>query len=379
VSPQPPLISTAGFIDAHSHLRSTALEDQAVPGASLEESLLRMMAMTSVPVFEDTFVACSDLISSGVTGVQVMFHTFGDAEAYLETLDQTIAGIEHSGIRALIILSLTDQAEFGPLGRKTPPLPEWASVQRGITVGEFPEIFAEAIARHPGINFGVGPVGPQWASDELLEVVAGISSSGLRIHTHCMESILQKNWAQENPVSRLERHGLLGPETSLAHGVWLDSDDLDVIAQSGAHIVTCPHSNRILNAGLAPVSQWLHHKIPVAIGIDSSMVPPLPYRTARMALDHDHALQALTTDGQSATGLDTRADSVTWSELESSEVWELSIGGRVLIHEGLHLLRDDIDQARARISRIVATDREAREARHTDISRILPAYLAALA
>jgi len=370
--------TTQGFIDAHSHLRSTALEQHGVPGASLEESLLRMLAMTEVPASDDAFVACSDLISAGVTGVQVMFHTFQDAENYLATLGEVIAGITKSGIRALVILGLTDQAEFAPANLATPPLPEWAGVTRGIAPGEFPAVFAEATRRHPEVTFGVGPVGPQWASDELLEVVAEIARSGYRIHTHCLESQRQRSWVGENLLTRLDRHGLLGPRTSLAHAVWTTPPDIELIAHSGAQVVTCPHSNHILGAGSAPVDQWLSAGIPVALGVDSSEVPPDPYRVARGVFEHEQAIHALTTAGQLATGLPTERDTLTWSDNEPSELWQVQIGERTIVAQGQHSARDELEDARSRIAAVMSADASARGARQADISGILDAYLAHL-
>jgi cytosine/adenosine deaminase-related metal-dependent hydrolase len=370
------LQTTPGFIDAHSHLRSTSLESHGVPGATLEESLLRMMAMSAVPAADDAFVACSDLVSAGVTGVQVMFHTFEDAQNYLLSLDALITGIQRSGIRALVILGLTDQAEFAPLGRPHPPLPSWAKLGRGIRPDEFPEVFAEATKRHPEVTFGVGPVGPQWASDELLEVVADIARHGYRIHTHCLESASQRSWAGENPVTRLDRHGLLGPRTSLAHGVWASPKDQELIAHTGTQVVTCPHSNRLLGAGVAPVQQWLQAGIVLAHGMDSSEVPPAPLRSALRVFDRDQALHALTTGGSRATELPSDADTVTWSEGPGSEVWELTIGSRTLISKGRHVLHEEIEEARTRISQVMSVDQAARIARQADITRILPNYLA---
>ena len=43
--------------------------------------------------------------------------------------------------------------------------------------------------------------------------------------------------------------GLLGPSTVLAHGVWLDDDELELIAERGATVVTNPVANMKLAVG----------------------------------------------------------------------------------------------------------------------------------
>jgi 5-methylthioadenosine/S-adenosylhomocysteine deaminase len=53
----------------------------------------------------------------------------------------------------------------------------------------------------------------------------------------------------ERPAAYLDRVGLLGPHTILAHGCWLDRDELDLIAERGATIVTNPVANLKLAVG----------------------------------------------------------------------------------------------------------------------------------
>ena len=52
------------------------------------------------------------------------------------------------------------------------------------------------------------------------------------------------------------------------HCVWLDETDMDIFARRGLYAVTCPASNAKLASGIAPVSEFLRRKIPLAIGTD---------------------------------------------------------------------------------------------------------------
>lgn len=47
-----------------------------------------------------------------------------------------------------------------------------------------------------------------------------------------------------------ERHGLVGPKFTGAHGVWLSDDEFDRLSRSGASIAFCPCSNLFLGSGL---------------------------------------------------------------------------------------------------------------------------------
>ena len=42
-----------------------------------------------------------------------------------------------------------------------------------------------------------------------------------------------------SPVGRLERLGLLGPGTLAVHAVWLDEDDIRVLADTGTPVCHC--------------------------------------------------------------------------------------------------------------------------------------------
>ena len=73
------------------------------------------------------------------------------------------------------------------------------------------------------------------------------------------------------PVELLERVGLLGPRTLLAHAVWIDEGERELIARSGATVVTNPVANMKLAVGAAfdrPAARAAG--IPVGLGTDGA-------------------------------------------------------------------------------------------------------------
>jgi 5-methylthioadenosine/S-adenosylhomocysteine deaminase len=71
------------------------------------------------------------------------------------------------------------------------------------------------------------------------------------------------------PAELLDRAGMLGPRTLLAHSVWLDDAERDLIAASGATIATNPVANMKLAVGAAfdlPAAR--RRGIPVGLGTD---------------------------------------------------------------------------------------------------------------
>ena len=69
-------------------------------------------------------------------------------------------------------------------------------------------------------------------------------------------------------VPWLDSLGVLGPDLQLAHSVWLDDSELDLIAQSGAMVVHCPVSNMYLASGVARIREMLDIGITVALATD---------------------------------------------------------------------------------------------------------------
>lgn len=368
--------TTSGLVDSHSHLRATSLEEQGVVGSCLEEALLRMNAMTNIDPYDSALVASSDLLLKGITAVQMIFHTFGSPDHYLQTLEKTIAGLVESGIRARVVLAITDQYEFATeFSNSNIQFPSFIDVGQRMSPRNFAEIVQEAQRRFASIDLGVGPVAPQWCSDAMMETIGEIADSGLRIHTHFLESAHQRNWIGEDPLRRLQRFGLLNQNCSLAHAIWVTDEELEQIRESGAQLVTCPRSNKYLRAGRAHVDRWLDKGIPFGIGLDSVGGEETAIGVARLSLDESDALKALTRGGTLSTGLPTESDRVTWQNWDLGIVETVSINGVSIVETGALRNEDEIKEIRARIAFALSSDAQARNIRHKQIDDIIPEFL----
>ena len=372
--------TTPGFVDAHSHLRSTSLESQGVvPCANLEEALLRFTAMTGVDAFDDAFVASADLVKAGVTGVQVFFHTFAGKDDYLAILAEVIGGIKKSGIRALVILGITDQAEFITKELEDSGLlPPWLPPKQNLTAEQYADVFVEARKLFPDVSLGLGPIAGQWCSDKLLGQISELVDEKTRIHSHLLESPRQRNWVGENPLLRLDRFGLLGPKTSLAHGVWCEADDLDLIKNRGSQLVTCPGSNRALGAGKADLAMWQEHRVEFGFGLDSAAAEITPLRIASEAMGRDLAERILTDGGEACTDLNVKSDQVSWSDYEGGLTEEVVIAGKTLVSGGKLTYESEYESALSRIQQAMLSDSTDREERQRLLDDLMPAFQKAL-
>jgi 5-methylthioadenosine/S-adenosylhomocysteine deaminase len=89
---------------------------------------------------------------------------------------------------------------------------------------------------------------------------------------HLAEARYEVDQVQERfgttPVRLLEREGLLRPSLVTIHTVWVDDEELGLLADAGVGVVHCPGANAFLGDGIARVPEMLRRGIRVALGPD---------------------------------------------------------------------------------------------------------------
>ncbi|NIB42065.1 TRZ/ATZ family hydrolase [Pseudomaricurvus alkylphenolicus] len=184
---------------------------------------------------------------------------------------------------------------------------------------------------HPLVEVVFGPHAPYTVSDEPLKQIATVAAqleSPVQIHLHEtareVEDAVAANGG-ERPIQRLHRLGLLGPQTQCVHMTQLTDQDIELVAQTGAHVVHCPESNLKLASGFCPVQKLLDAGVNVALGTDgaaSNNDQDLlgEMRTAALlakgvsgdagAVDAHTALRMATLNGARALGLEAEIGSL---------------------------------------------------------------------
>ncbi|TMJ41924.1 MAG: amidohydrolase, partial [Alphaproteobacteria bacterium] len=71
-------------------------------------------------------------------------------------------------------------------------------------------------------------------------------------------------------TAHLEALGVLGPHFTVAHGVWLDEDDMARLGDRGASVAHNPGSNMRLGSGLADARAMLERRVNLGIGTDGA-------------------------------------------------------------------------------------------------------------
>lgn len=75
---------------------------------------------------------------------------------------------------------------------------------------------------------------------------------------------------QATPVGYLEAIGFWTPRTLVAHGVWVNDDDIQILKRRGIGVSHNPESNMKLASGTAPVTKYLAAGVTLGLGTDGA-------------------------------------------------------------------------------------------------------------
>jgi cytosine/adenosine deaminase-related metal-dependent hydrolase len=188
-----------------------------------------------------------------------------------------------AGMRAVLAPMVADQNLF----QSIPGLIEALPPDLGDTVRKFNlassdetvaaiESIAAAQSELPnGVTLAIAPTIPHHCSERFLRDCMDIADRhALPIHMHIAESRLQAVVARKvygrSAVRYLADFGMLRPRFTAAHGVWLDDDDLDLLAAHGCSVAHIPASNYRLGSGVAHVRPMLARGINVGLATDGA-------------------------------------------------------------------------------------------------------------
>jgi 5-methylthioadenosine/S-adenosylhomocysteine deaminase len=112
-----------------------------------------------------------------------------------------------------------------------------------------------------------------YCSPEMFRSAAALAEEfDTGIHTHSSETIweVQECLRQfgRRPVEEFYNRGILGPRSVIAHGVWLDDREVQLMVQTGTALTHCPCSNMKLSSGPARVGHYRSQGMTVALGTD---------------------------------------------------------------------------------------------------------------
>jgi len=280
------MLMTPAFVNSHDHGRGLGTASLGIADDILEAWLLTLRTQPAIDPYLAAAYDGARLLRSGVT-LTTHSHNPRDWRRMGAEAEATLRGYRDSGIRVAFHppivdqnnLTYEDQVDF------VERLPaDLVQVGRGmlasmpLSPADYFELCdALYAAHHDAVNHTVhiqaSPAGGQWCSDDLtMACVAWAKSHDTRVQMHMLETRYQRDYARRTFGKSFIRHlddiGALGLWLTLAHMVWVDLDDLGLLAERGVCIAHNPSSNLRLRSGIAPIAEMAQAGITLGIGLD---------------------------------------------------------------------------------------------------------------
>ena len=245
-----------GFVNTHTHAAMVyfrGLSDDLPLKDWLEKHIWPAENRWLSPefIYDALGLACLEMLSAGITTYHDMYF-FGDAAAQKT---------KELGMRAVLGVGILD---FPSVSAKTTD--EYLeNAIRFIKNWQGDELITPSIAPHAIYT----------CSPETLKKSKLISEKyGTPIHTHLSET----EWEVKNsllkygkkPVKLLDSLGFLDETLTLAHCIWIDDDEIELLAENKVGVSHCMESNLKLASGFAPIVTMLNAGIKVTFGTDSA-------------------------------------------------------------------------------------------------------------
>jgi 5-methylthioadenosine/S-adenosylhomocysteine deaminase len=276
-----------GFINGHHHVGLTPVQ-LGSPDMPLELWFVTRMVMRNVNPYLDTLYSAFEMIASGITTVQ---HLHGWAPGKLGEVEtrceDVIQAYQDVGMRVSYSFSVRDQnrlvyqadADFVAClpAELRGPVQRWYD-RFQLSLDDFFAVFETLHGRHQNssrVKIQLSPANLHWCSDAALTRFAEVSRAfNVPLHMHLLETAYQKEYARRrggcSAVEYIDRFGLLGPQMTLGHGVWLNASDIDRLAETGTCVCHNCSSNFRLRSGVAALNVLEAKGINTAIGIDEA-------------------------------------------------------------------------------------------------------------
>jgi 8-oxoguanine deaminase len=267
------MVVLPGLINTHHHLYQTLT--RALPAVQNAElfAWLRYLypvwaELSAEAVYHSALVGLAELILSGCT-------TTGD-HLYLVPKDSRHDN-EISAARELGVRFHPSRGSMS-LGQSKGGLPPDSVVQSEEEIIADTERLVAAYhdpQPYSMLRIVVAPCSPFSVTGESMkESAAWARERGLTMHTHVAETLDEERFCIEKfgcrPVEYMRRLDWVGPDVWYAHAVYLDREEIELLAGTGTGVAHCPSSNMRLGSGIAPIREMLDCGVKVSLGVDGS-------------------------------------------------------------------------------------------------------------
>jgi formiminoglutamate deiminase len=322
-------LTLPGFANAHSHAFHRVLRGRTHTGGPGSFWTWRdLMYRTAATLEPDSYrrlarAVFGEMAMSGITAVgefHYLHHSpdgtpYADANAMGNAL---IEAADQAGIRITLLDTLYLQSSVD--GR--PP----EGVQRRFS-DQNPQRWAERVAdlaAAPHARIGAAIHSVRAVAAHHLRELGGFRP----LHLHLSEQPAENEQCQAahgcTPTELLDRHGILGPDTTAVHATHLTDNDVKLLGRTRTTVCMCPTTERDLADGIGRARELADAGSPLSLGSDSHAIIDL--------LEEARALEMNERLATRRRGRFTPAELITAATAHASIGWpdagEIAVGKR---------------------------------------------------
>lgn len=254
-----------GNICAHTHFYGAFARGMAIPGSApkdFPEILGKLWwpldkALTEEDIHYSALVCLVDALKHGTTSL-VDHHA--SPNAIPGSLDILAQAVDEAGVRSVLCYEVTDRD--GEVKAR-------AGIAENV---RFIERARRSLIAHGRVAATFGLHASLTLSEKTLNLCREALPEQAGFHIHAAESDVDEYDSLAKSglrvVDRLEKHGILGDRTIVAHAVHVDAHEIALLAQSGAWVSHQPRSNMNNGVGVAPAESMLRAGVKVCLGND---------------------------------------------------------------------------------------------------------------
>jgi len=278
-------LAMPGLVNGHIHSPGNFMK------GNLDDLPLEIFMLYEVPPLSDTppdprhiyvrtMLSTIEMLKLGVTSVH-------DDAYYVpvvtnESIDGLMQSYADSGIRAVATIDQPNVIEYEKYPFLYDLLPEDIRQQMA-NAPIMPEEELLACYKHliekwnnvcdGRLKAGVSVSCPQRVTVSYFEALGELSKSlDLPFNMHILETKLQRVLGEEKYGKSLVQYvhdlGLLFEQVMVIHAIWVDDNDVEMIAKSGCTVAHNPLCNLRLGSGIMQFRKLRDHGIPICLGSD---------------------------------------------------------------------------------------------------------------
>ena len=283
------LLAMPGLVNGHFHSPGNFLKGATV------DAPLEIFMLYEVPPFSGeppsphlnyvrTMLGAVEMLKLGVTAVHD--DAFYNPRATAEAIDGLMKAYVDSGMRAVVTIDQPNLVEYEKYPFLRDILPD--GIRRRMdetprqTTEELTEIYTGFIERWNGacngrLGTAVSCSAPQRVTVEYLQALSELSERyRIPYDIHILETKLQRVLGDEKHGKSFIRYvheaGVLTPRMMVIHAVWVDGEDIELLAASGCTVAHNPISNQKIGSGIMPFRELRSAGVPICLGTDEASV-----------------------------------------------------------------------------------------------------------